>query len=70
MLFFVGVTFHPDWMTKLPKDLINAPLKDIAIPGSHDSASYSLDVRNGFAPLLPKKVRQRDKTFYASSSIS
>ncbi|XP_065064309.1 PI-PLC X domain-containing protein 3-like [Rhopilema esculentum] len=47
---------NADWMARLPKELVNLPLRGIAIPGSHDSASYSLNSTNDLAPDIPKKV--------------
>lgn len=40
---------HPDWMSRLPQKLHQVPLWDLAIPGSHDSMSFSLDM---CSPLL------------------
>ncbi|XP_034050466.1 PI-PLC X domain-containing protein 1-like [Thalassophryne amazonica] len=34
------------WMSKLPPDCQNIPLWNLAIPGSHDSMSYDLDVNS------------------------
>lgn len=45
-----------DWMSKLPKDLLRVPLRGIAIPGSHDSASYSLNINGDLAPGIPREV--------------
>ena len=53
-----GSANHVAWMSTLPKDLLDAPLSGIAIPGSHDSASYSLDLAGGLAPGIPNKVCQ------------
>ena len=33
-----------DWMSSLPPGLQRTPLKYLAIPGSHDSGSYSLKI--------------------------
>nr|XP_019938521.1 PREDICTED: PI-PLC X domain-containing protein 1-like isoform X1 [Paralichthys olivaceus] len=33
-----------DWMSQLPDELHNIPLSNLAIPGSHDSMTYDLDV--------------------------
>ena len=47
---------HADWMSKLSRQLLDTPLRGVAIPGSHDSASYSLNATNGLAPGIPDKV--------------
>ncbi|XP_068448882.1 uncharacterized protein [Clinocottus analis] len=41
-----------DWMSRLPEPLWDVPLPQLAIPGSHDTMSYSLDVSS---PLLPSE---------------
>uniref|UniRef100_A0A3Q2XZ65 Si:dkey-66a8.7 n=1 Tax=Hippocampus comes TaxID=109280 RepID=A0A3Q2XZ65_HIPCM len=33
-----------DWMSNLPKELLDIPLTHLAIPGSHDTMSYCLDI--------------------------
>ncbi|XP_041862474.1 PI-PLC X domain-containing protein 1 [Melanotaenia boesemani] len=33
-----------DWMSALPEELWDVPLTDLAIPGSHDTMSYCLDI--------------------------
>ncbi|KAM9835947.1 PI-PLC X domain-containing protein 1-like [Aulostomus maculatus] len=35
---------NPDWMSGLPEELLDVPLWNLAIPGSHDSMSFCLDV--------------------------
>ncbi|KAM4559548.1 PI-PLC X domain-containing protein 1 [Odontesthes bonariensis] len=35
---------NPDWMSRLPEELLDVPLCDLAVPGSHDSMSFCLDV--------------------------
>ncbi|XP_061571665.1 PI-PLC X domain-containing protein 1-like [Cololabis saira] len=35
---------NPDWMSVLPQELLDVPLWDLAVPGSHDSMSFCLDV--------------------------
>ncbi|CAG5933937.1 unnamed protein product [Menidia menidia] len=35
---------NPDWMARIPDVLRDVPLCDLAIPGSHDSMSFCLDV--------------------------
>ncbi|XP_058468305.1 PI-PLC X domain-containing protein 1-like [Solea solea] len=34
---------NPDWMSSLPEELLDVPLWNLAIPGSHDSMSFCLD---------------------------
>ncbi|XP_008323323.1 PI-PLC X domain-containing protein 1 isoform X2 [Cynoglossus semilaevis] len=34
----------PDWMSCLPAELLDVPLWNLAIPGSHDSMSFCLDL--------------------------
>ncbi|XP_069012260.1 PI-PLC X domain-containing protein 1-like isoform X1 [Embiotoca jacksoni] len=35
-----------DWMSQLPAELHTIPLYDLAVPGSHDSMSYDLDINS------------------------
>ncbi|XP_030606882.1 PI-PLC X domain-containing protein 1-like isoform X2 [Archocentrus centrarchus] len=35
---------NPDWMSRLPEELLDVPLWNLALPGSHDSMSFCLDV--------------------------
>ncbi|MEQ2252766.1 hypothetical protein ILYODFUR_025248 [Ilyodon furcidens] len=35
---------NSDWMSRLPEELLDVPLWNLAIPGSHDSMSFCLDV--------------------------
>ncbi|XP_053272899.1 PI-PLC X domain-containing protein 1 isoform X2 [Pleuronectes platessa] len=35
---------NPDWMSRLPAELLDVPLWNLALPGSHDSMSFCLDV--------------------------
>uniref|UniRef100_A0A8C5G0Z3 PI-PLC X domain-containing protein 1-like n=1 Tax=Gouania willdenowi TaxID=441366 RepID=A0A8C5G0Z3_GOUWI len=52
---------NQDWMSRLPEQLLDVPLWDLAIPGSHDSMSYCLD---GSSPLLrsePALLRLSDQ---------
>ncbi|CAH1243757.1 PLCXD3 [Branchiostoma lanceolatum] len=39
------------WMTGLPPDLRTAPLKDLAIPGTHDSGSFYQDKSFDLSPV-------------------
>ncbi|XP_033646370.1 PI-PLC X domain-containing protein 3-like [Asterias rubens] len=54
---------NSDWMSKLPESLLCEPLKNIAIPGSHDSFSYSLDMTSPVSPSSPDTVRNLVSTF-------
>lgn len=54
---------NPDWMSRLPEKLLDVPLWNLAIPGSHDSMSFCLDVSS---PVLRSEscfVRLTDKLF-------
>nr|XP_002738394.2 PREDICTED: PI-PLC X domain-containing protein 3-like [Saccoglossus kowalevskii] len=44
-------------MGDLPPRLCREPLKNIAIPGSHNSGSYFLDLSSGVAPGSPDTIR-------------
>ncbi|KAM3862884.1 PI-PLC X domain-containing protein 1 [Diretmus argenteus] len=35
---------NPDWMSHMPQELLDVPLWNLAIPGSHDTMSFCLDV--------------------------
>lgn len=37
------ISLHPDWMGNLVQSVPNAKLGDMVIPGTHDSASYSIE---------------------------
>ncbi|XP_046732363.1 PI-PLC X domain-containing protein 1-like [Silurus meridionalis] len=43
-----------DWMSQLPLELIDVPLCDLAIPGSHDTMTYCLDQHS---PVLLSEPR-------------
>ncbi len=60
---------NSDWMSKLSKKLVNAPLMTIAIPGSHDSASYSLSYANDLAPDVPRKVTSSTRPLSVVSKL-
>ena len=53
---FSVLASNSDWMSNLPKRLLNAPLRGIAVPGSHNSASYSLNMTDELAPGIPDEV--------------
>ncbi len=44
------------WMENLPGRFHSVPLTDLAIPGSHDSCSYSLSSRSSYSIGLDSKV--------------
>ncbi|XP_072174789.1 PI-PLC X domain-containing protein 3-like [Diadema setosum] len=52
-----------NWMRDLPEKLHNEPLKNIAIPGSHDSFSYFLDCKSPVASGSPDTVRNLVSVF-------
>ncbi|KAL1023417.1 hypothetical protein UPYG_G00040580 [Umbra pygmaea] len=49
MFFDEDCQNYEDWMSRLPEELWDIPLTCLAIPGSHDAMSYSLDINS---PLL------------------
>ncbi|XP_069554386.1 PI-PLC X domain-containing protein 1 [Brachyistius frenatus] len=54
---------NPDWMSRLPEALLDVPLWNLAIPGSHDSMSFCLDVSS---PVLRSEscfLRLTDRLF-------
>ncbi|XP_013877752.1 PI-PLC X domain-containing protein 1 isoform X2 [Austrofundulus limnaeus] len=54
---------HADWMSRLPEELLDVPLWNLAIPGSHDSMSFCLDMSS---PLLRSEsllLRLTDRLF-------
>jgi len=42
---------HPDWMTTLVESVSDITLRNLVIPGSHDSASYSIPSANLFSTI-------------------
>ncbi|XP_077988547.1 PI-PLC X domain-containing protein 3-like [Glandiceps talaboti] len=52
-----------DWMSALPPRLSSEPLKNIAIPGSHNSFSYCIDTRSNVAPGTPDTIRNLVSVF-------
>ena len=38
------------WMTNLPESVTSLPIRSLAIPGSHDSGAYQLDLTRPVAP--------------------
>ncbi|XP_034408800.1 PI-PLC X domain-containing protein 1-like isoform X2 [Cyclopterus lumpus] len=51
---------NPDWMSRLPEELQDVPLWNLAIPGSHDSMSFCLDVSSPVLRSEPCLLRAMD----------
>ncbi|XP_060884039.1 PI-PLC X domain-containing protein 2-like [Labrus mixtus] len=49
------LTSYCDWMSQLPPELHNRSLFMLAIPGSHDSMSYDLDINSSI--LEPARLK-------------
>ncbi|XP_029953395.1 PI-PLC X domain-containing protein 1-like [Salarias fasciatus] len=47
---------NSDWMSRLPPELHTVPLYNLAIPGSHDSMSYDLDVNSSI--IEPDRLKR------------
>nr|XP_046238421.1 PI-PLC X domain-containing protein 1-like isoform X2 [Scatophagus argus] len=54
---------NPDWMSCLPEELLDVPLWNLAIPGSHDSMSFCLDVSSPVLRSEPCLLRGMDRLF-------
>ncbi|KAL3045834.1 PI-PLC X domain-containing protein 1-like isoform X1 [Trematomus bernacchii] len=54
---------NPDWMSLLPAELLDVPLWNLAIPGSHDSMSFCLDVSSPVLKSEPRLLRVIDRLF-------
>ncbi|XP_078100240.1 PI-PLC X domain-containing protein 1-like isoform X2 [Sander vitreus] len=54
---------NPDWMSRLPERLLDVPLWNLAIPGSHDSMSFCLDVSSPVLRSQPCLLRVIDRLF-------
>lgn len=52
-----------DWMSHLPEELLDVPLWNLAIPGSHDSMSFCLDVSSPVLRSEPCFLRLTDRLF-------
>lgn len=52
---------YTDWMSQLPAELHTTPLFKLAIPGSHDSMSYDLDVHSRI--IEPQRLRRFSKIY-------
>ncbi|XP_033118202.1 PI-PLC X domain-containing protein 3-like [Anneissia japonica] len=48
---------NPSWMENLPPDLCCQPLKNIAIPGTHNTFTYSLKADSPVSPGTPDTIR-------------
>ncbi|XP_017293580.1 PI-PLC X domain-containing protein 1-like [Kryptolebias marmoratus] len=54
---------HPDWMSRLPEELLDVPLWNLALPGSHDSMTFCLDVSSPVLGSEPSLLRLTDRLF-------
>ncbi|XP_042369852.1 PI-PLC X domain-containing protein 1-like [Plectropomus leopardus] len=54
---------NPDWMSRLPEELLDVPLWNLSIPGSHDTMSFCLDVSSPVLKSQPRFIRVSDKLF-------
>ncbi|KAJ7993565.1 hypothetical protein DPEC_G00273720 [Dallia pectoralis] len=55
---------YEDWMSTLPEELWDIPLTSLAIPGSHDAMSYSLDLNSSLIQSESDTFRLLDGLFY------
>ncbi|XP_029939620.1 PI-PLC X domain-containing protein 1 [Salarias fasciatus] len=53
-----------DWMSALPEELWDLPLTELAIPGSHDTMSYCLDINSPLVRSESDFFRLLDGLFY------
>ncbi|XP_061083182.1 PI-PLC X domain-containing protein 1-like isoform X2 [Conger conger] len=53
-----------DWMSRLSPKLWNIPLYNLAIPGSHDTMSYCLDISSPLVRSESQSFRLVDGLFY------
>ncbi|XP_073346264.1 PI-PLC X domain-containing protein 1-like [Pagrus major] len=61
------VASYCDWMSQLPAELHNIPLFNLAIPGSHDSMSYDLDINS---PIIePERLKRLSKIYCARKIV-
>uniref|UniRef100_A0A3Q0SWX1 Phosphatidylinositol-specific phospholipase C X domain-containing protein n=1 Tax=Amphilophus citrinellus TaxID=61819 RepID=A0A3Q0SWX1_AMPCI len=63
----IEVTSYSDWMSQLPSKLWTLPLFDLAIPGSHDSMSYDLDISS--AIIEPDRLRRFSRIYCIRSIV-
>ncbi|XP_008297475.1 PI-PLC X domain-containing protein 1-like [Stegastes partitus] len=54
---------NPDWMSRLPEELLDVPLWNLALPGSHDSMSFCLDVSSPVVRSESCLLRLTDRLF-------
>uniref|UniRef100_A0A8D8VD77 PI-PLC X domain-containing protein 3 n=2 Tax=Cacopsylla melanoneura TaxID=428564 RepID=A0A8D8VD77_9HEMI len=54
---------NENWMRDLPNTLHSMPLIYLAIPGSHDTMTYSIKKNSGIAPDATKEVKILSKIF-------
>ncbi|XP_076011344.1 PI-PLC X domain-containing protein 1 isoform X2 [Genypterus blacodes] len=54
---------NPDWMSHLPEKLLDVPLWNLAIPGSHDSMSFCLDESSPVLHSEPTFIKVLDRLF-------
>nr|XP_015802143.2 PI-PLC X domain-containing protein 1 [Nothobranchius furzeri] len=54
---------HADWMSLLPEELLDVPLWNLAIPGSHDSMAFCLDISSPIVRSEPFLLRLVDRLF-------
>uniref|UniRef100_A0A3P9QGR4 PI-PLC X domain-containing protein 1-like n=1 Tax=Poecilia reticulata TaxID=8081 RepID=A0A3P9QGR4_POERE len=54
---------NSDWMSRLPEELLDVPLWNLAIPGSHDSMSFCLDMSSPVLKSEPWLLRLTDRLF-------
>ncbi|XP_034534067.1 PI-PLC X domain-containing protein 1-like isoform X2 [Notolabrus celidotus] len=52
---------NPDWMSLLPEELLDVPLWNLALPGSHDSMSFCLDLSSPVLKSEPHLLRVIDR---------
>ncbi|KAM6964736.1 PI-PLC X domain-containing protein 1-like [Tautogolabrus adspersus] len=57
------LTSYCDWMSQLPPELHNSSLFMLAIPGSHDSMSYDLDINSSI--IEPDRLKIFSKIYCA-----
>ncbi|KAM9831285.1 PI-PLC X domain-containing protein 1-like [Neosynchiropus ocellatus] len=50
-----------DWMSLLPEQLWDTPLTHLAIPGSHDTMTYNLDLTSPLLMSEPESLRRLDR---------
>ncbi|XP_034564246.1 PI-PLC X domain-containing protein 1-like [Notolabrus celidotus] len=61
------ITSYSDWMSQLPPELHNIYLFKLAIPGSHDSMSYDLDINSSI--IEPERLKILSKIYCARKIV-